>query len=301
MFKQDKKLIFGVLVAVGIFAAVHVIWVQRNWAEAARLLEVTKEQKEKWDKYYKPGDGMIPKPQALKALNESNNRLQQQLETLKGIEFGNVNSLHAFSESAAGTGDKKSYLLAQITKIQTKGKDANIGIPDSLGFSEKNREEPVALNLLRLAMVDRLLMACKESNVALVAGIRYETPRFIAWPFETAEPDQPESKKKSGKEPAPKTDGVQKLVQFPMRVTLSAPERALSQLLYELQRPTDDLRGYFCIRGFHVTVKSAESGRVDASIAVSALLNEKTVTEIGIQVKVQDDRRGPRDYDLERY
>lgn len=304
MFKQDKKLMLGVLVALGIFAAVHVVWVQHNWAQAAHLLDGARDQKEKWDKFYKSGDGMIPKPKALKALNESNNRLQQQLETLKGIEFGSTNSLHAFSETAAGTGDKKSYLLAQITKVQAKAKDASIGVPEGLGYSDKNREESVALNLLRLAMVDRLLSACRESNASLITGIRFETPRFIPWPFETAEEEPPPGRKKTEKEPpAPKADGVAKLVQFPMRVTLSAPERALTQLLYELQRPTDDQnqRGYFCVRGFHVAVKSAESGRVEAAIAISALLNEKMVGDLGIQVKVQDERRGPREYDLDRY
>jgi len=62
--------------------------------------------------------------------------------------------------------------------------------------------------------------------------------------------------------------------------------------------------GYFALRGFHVYVRDANSGMVEASIALEALLSAKTVSKLRIKVEKSDERRHSptqQEIDLNRY
>lgn len=312
MFSQNKGMITGALVCIGVFAVVQWMFIQSNWAEADRKLQEADGVRVKWDKFYKPGDKLVPHPDAEKALNESNSKLQAHLDNLRKIEFGTLDSLRVFSVAAAGSNDPKNYLTASITQMKTRAKDSlNISVPVDLGINEKTAEDPVPLNLFRLAMVERLLTSCKESGVIAVSRITYETPKRIEQPEteeETAEDKEkdkdPRKHKKDERdeEKKPEKDPGELLVQFPMRVVVAAPERAFAQLLFEMQKPSDTTHGYFCLRGFSVWVRDSNTGLIEASMYVTALLNLKTAQKLGIPVKEPDDRHGPvqRDIDLNR-
>jgi len=213
--------------------------------------------------------------------------------------LGSLDQLQKYTEAAAGTGDHNNYFTTLQKQMRDTAKNANITVPPDLGFSEKIlSDDPVALNLLRLAITDRLLTACKDAGVPQIVQMRFEPGRMIPWPFE--EEAQADPKKKPGKDSKdnaqPKIP-VDRLVQFPIRILISAPERNLSQFLFELQRPSDNTHGYFVIRGFHVSVRTAGSGRVESAVALAALLNEKTLSSMGISIKGPEDRRSVRDYD----
>lgn len=81
-----------------------------------------------------------------------------------------------------------------------------------------------------------------------------------------------------------------------MKVTVQAEEKALNRLLWELQQPTGSTSRYLCLRGFQVTVKDKDRGDlVDVTVAVSGLLNENLVQELGIKLeKDRDDLKGAR-------
>jgi hypothetical protein len=306
MVSKNKKLILGALIALGIFGSVHWMVVKANWDEADALLKQADENRSRWDKFFKAGDKLVPRPEADKAINESNEKLRTQFDELKKIEFGTADSLHVFSVAAAGQGDPKNYLASSITQMRTKAKDTyNIGVPIELGIGEKAAEEPVPLNLFRLAMIDRFLVACRECSVPTVTRIRYDTATRIESPFDKPAEEETAAPKKGGKEkeeekPAPKD--VEALIQFPMRVVILAPERSFAQLLFRLQEPSDAQHGYFGIRGFHVWVRDAGSGMIEASLALNAVLNEKLVAKLGIPFKVPDEHRSPlnREMDLNR-
>jgi hypothetical protein len=156
--------------------------------------------------------------------------------------------------------------------------------------------------LFRLAVVDRLLLACKESNIQKVTKIRYEAPSVIAPPEIKGDPKDPKSdakfdpkgdSKKDAKNAA--TAEIQdKLIQFPVRITLVGPERAVAQLLFEVQKPTaDSIHGYFCLNSVKVEINDTVSGTVKATLGVSALLSETLVNAMQIKLKSADeDRKG---------
>ncbi|HYF49470.1 MAG TPA: hypothetical protein VEJ63_08695 [Planctomycetota bacterium] len=312
MIAQNKLLLAGAVASVAAFVCAHLFFIQSNWAESARQLDTAKQNKDKWDNYFKAksDEKLVSKPEAEKAIRDSNSALQRKLDELKQIEFGTPDSLHAFSLAAAGNGDPKNYLQSSITTTKQRAKESlSISVPLELGIGEKAAEEPVALNLFRLAMVDRFLTACKDANVPAITRLRYEAPVTIKLhdaPEEAVEDEDDAPKKKGAEKEEKKANPyeIEPLVKFPMRAVITAPERAFSQLLFEVQKPTDAARGYFALRGFHVYVRDANSGMVEASIALEALLSTKTVNKLQIPVKEPDERRRPasqREIDLNRY
>ena len=310
MAKQDKKLVLALLAAVGVFGATQLLVVRANFADAAKARDEANTQRQEWDKYFKPAEKSASekwsaRPDAEKALKESNVKLAQQFTELRKMELGSADQLHAFSEAAAGSGDHKSYMNKLLIQLAAKAKEFGVAVPSDMGFNEKVLEDPVSLNLLRMAILDRLLAACKEAAVPQLASIRFEQPRPIANDdgSDSGQPDprrRPAKNSKDAKD-APPEPSADKLVQFPLRILISVPERNMGQLLCELQRPSDNTHGFFMIRGFHVAVRTADTGRFDASLALSALLNEKTLATLGVQVKAPDERRNSfRDYDYSR-
>jgi hypothetical protein len=261
-------------------------------------------QKEEWNKYFKSGTKMMPRPDAEKEVKESNNKLMRNIEELKRLEFGTPETLQQFTEAAAGTGDRSNYLITLRTQIANKQNQLGIIVPSNLGIEDQAADDPVALNLMRLALVDRFMLACKEAAVPRITRIKHEQPKLVRASDDDEEDTAADDSRgrSRDKEEAGEKVRPDRLVRFPMRVTVAAPERSFAQLLFELQKPAEKLRGYFCLQGFSLWVKDPNSGMVEATLEAAALLPSRYVEKSGIKLKTEKERRGPvrRDYNTDR-
>ena len=304
---QNKLLLLGTLAVAAIFLAVHFMWVRENWAEAAVKLDEADKSQAEWEKYFKMSENHLAKVDAEKALEENNRNLKTGFSTLQQIEFGTKETLQPFTVAAAGTGDPKNFLMAKRTTVYNHAKALNVLCSSELGLTDKIADDPVALNLLRLAIIDNYFGACSRSKVGRVTRILYSPPKLMPFGDESAADDSDADKKPAkgkGDKDAPAAERSDRLVQFPVKVQIMAGEPAINKLLFELQKPSDRTRGYLCLRGFHIAVRQAGSGTVEAVVGFTALLNEKTVRELGIQVKEDDSHRGGSNtpkVDLNRY
>jgi hypothetical protein len=309
MIAQNKNIFIGMAMCVVMFAMTHLFMIQPNWVLMKTHLSATDENRLKWEKLYKVDGKLLPLPEAEKAIKESNAVMLNKLDELKKIEFGTEESLRSYSIKAAGSaGDYKNYFDAEKTRLRLRAKDAVVELPPELGIDATASDDPVPLNLFRLAMVDRLLVVCKDSGVNQVTRLSHGMPSRIASKEPVSESADDERDPKNGKnktEKAVTATEADVLVRFPMRVVLSAPERVFAQFLYDVQRPRDSTHGYFCIRGFHVYVRDANTGMVEASILFQGLLNQKTATKLGITLEKEvEGRRRPseqKEVDLDRY
>ncbi|HEY3321145.1 MAG TPA: hypothetical protein VGP72_11815 [Planctomycetota bacterium] len=287
--KENKMLLLGTAGVVIAVLLVHMFWVNQNRLAADEKLKAAEENREKWEKNFKSGAGLLPRPAAEKAIQDSNLELKKKEDQLKNILFGTPDSLRSYTESAAGAGDKRMYLIKRRGDIFEHGK-AIIAQSD-LGIVEKVAEDPIPLNLLRLAMVDTLITDCLAVNRTMIRRIQYNQPRFLRRGDEDAEAPVETERKPATKKDAAKVDSTERLVQIPMKVLITLPEAGIEKLLYEIQKPSNPVRGYLCLRGYHVAVRSAGSGIVDLVIGVSALLNEGFIRDLKIPVKTEDDAR----------
>ncbi|MCY3020609.1 MAG: hypothetical protein NTW87_16445 [Planctomycetota bacterium] len=303
-FKQNKALILGTVAVAGLWLMLYFVFVRSNWTAAADKLADAEQGREAWDKNFNDGAKLLPKDEAENVLKENNRLLNANLQTLQKMELGTRDTLHAYTEAAAGQGDHKGYLDQKRITIVNKANEAlHVTVPKDLGIlGGKAGDDPVAVNLLRLAVVDTFINACYKASVPGITKFQHFAPRLVHFDNE----DQGaagEAEKKGGGEGAPEKAEAQasRLVQFPMKVALSAPERSLGKLLFELQRPTDQSHGYLCLRGFQVAVRDSASGMVEVVLGVSGLVNEKFVRDQGIKFKEEEGRGGPRrEVDLNR-
>lgn len=301
MFSRNKHLLLGAVAVVAIWLGVYLVFVRSNWDAATERLEAAEQVRAAWEKHLQPGQGLVSKADADKALEEHRNALSVNLQTLQKIEFGTRESLHPFTIPAAVGADPKSYLDQKRINIASHAEGMRLPVPGNLGvIGEKAGDDHVAVNLLRLAMVDTLINTCQKSGVARITRIQHYAPRLVCPPEDATALQEPapqeEEPKPAAKKGAPaKTQAVaaSRLVQFPMKVTFQAPERSLGKLLLELQKPSDSARGYLCLRGFHFAAKDTSSGLVDGAVAVSGLFSETLTRELGIQVKGEEEGRGP--------
>ena len=300
-FKQNRDLFLGAAVVVVVWLGVYFFLVRANWDAADAGRKNSEDVRAAWEKYYKTGDGLLPKDQAERLLEGNKSDLNSNLQVLQKIEFGTVESLHAFTEAAVGQGDRKNYLdQKRITLLARVNDQLHMQAPPPLGIlGEKAAEDPVGVNLLRLAMVEAFVSGAQRSGVSQIVKIQHHAPRLVHADDEDADaPKEGDDPKPAGKRPAaaPAKAEVRasRVVQFPMKIVIRAPENAVAKLLFELQRPTDTTRGYLCLRGFHVAVrdKDTSSGLVEAAVAVSGLLSETLVRKLGIQLK-EEEERGP--------
>ena len=294
--KQNKFLLLGTAVVAAVFLTVHFMWVQDNWTAAAAKLDEADKSRVEWEKNFQMGDNKLAKVDAEKAIEENNRNLKTGFTTLQQIEFGSKESLQPFSEAAAGAGDRKNFVMTKRTTVYNHAKALNVLCSSELGLTDKIAEEPVSLNLLRIAIIDNFFGACNRSKVGRVTKIQYFPPKLMPFGDEGGGDDTDSEKKptkgKNDKDaPAERSD---RLVQFPVKVQIMAAEPAINKLLLEIQKPSDRAhgQGYLCLRGFHIAVRQAGSGTVEAVLGFTALLNEKTVRELGIQVKEDDSHRG---------
>jgi hypothetical protein len=308
---QNKNLILGALAVLGIFLAVQFLVVQDNWAAAAAKQTQAEAEREQWEKNFKGGGNLMPRPEAEAALAENKKQLQANLALLQKIEFGTKESLREYSESAAGTGDRKNYLATKRTTLLTKAKESmQITAPSELGLGDKTSEDPVALNLMRLALVESFFLAGHKAGVTKISKIQHFPPKFVKGaPEEVASDEDSDDDKKSDKKKSNKDEDAEeekpagdRLVQFHMRVSVQVSERVFGRLLYELQKPSEPNRGYLGLRGFQVAVRDTGSGMVDGTVAVSALISEKLAHEFNIPLKSDADPRrgGSKELNLDR-
>jgi hypothetical protein len=188
--------------------------------------------------------------------------------------------------------------------------------PQDLGFVSKVADDPVSINLIRLAMIDHFLNNCFDAALnskARILKINYGNPSAIAQPESPADAkgdradasfndDAPRSGKKGAAAPAEKPAASDRLIQFPLIISLELPEPAAGQLLNEVQKPTiDAMHSYLSLRGIRIIVhdNSAASGLVETELIISALLSEETCTKMAIQWQRKDkeDRKGSRTSD----
>lgn len=313
MTKDNKPLIFGAIGCVLLVLIVQFGFISPNWADAAANQQTADEARAKWDEHFKRGADMMPKPEALKLLADNKKLLDENLRTLTQIELGTVKtSLATYTEAAAGAGDKKNYLDTKrkniLGKYSTRPKMG--GGATDLGLTDKAIDDPVGMNLIRLFVADSLLGACVKAEVDSVTVLKAKPLSIIDFSEKEKEILSPESDddKKPARPGATKTEAAPsnspgRMVQFPMEATLSLPEKQVSKLLFELEKPSDGGRGYLAIRGFHVFVKDPKSGMVEVTILASGLLDEKVVGDLGIEVKGKAGGRGssPRSGEIRDY
>ncbi len=303
--KQNKFLLLGTVVLVAVFLGVHYGWVRDSWVEAAAKQDEAEKSRLEWEKNFKTADNVIPKLEAEKALDENNKSLKAGLATLQQIEFGTKETLQPYSEAAVGTGDKKNFLLTKQKMVFNDAKGLNVLCTSDLGLTDKVSDDPVALNLLRLAVIKSFLIDCSKSKVQRMIKVQYFAPKLVPYPGEDSEEAETEKKPAKGgkndKDAGP-PERSDRLVQFPVKVQVLGPEPAISKLLYEIQKPSEKSRGYLCPRGFHISVRQSGTGNIEAVVGFTALLNEKLVRDLGIQVKEDDGHHGggPRKIDLDR-
>jgi hypothetical protein len=315
MFLQsNKKLLIGAAATLAVWLIVYYGFIQSKWTAADDARTETKAAKDAWDELYKAKDDMVPKPDAEKAIDESNRKIRDNMVLLRTIEFGNEMLLKTYTESTAGSEDHKNYVIKLRKTLVDRTQSMGIKVtPPDLGFVSKNADEPVSVNLIRLAMMDRFLTNCADAglnNKARVTKISYGNPSAIALPESAADArtdasfseEAPRAGKKGAAAPAEKPVASDRLVQFPLIISLELPEPAVGQLLYEIQKPTSDgLHSYFSLRGIRIVVhdNSISTGLVEAELIVSALLNEEICTKLAIQWqrKDKDDRKGSRTSD----
>lgn len=290
---NNKRLFLGAVAVVIVWLAVYFVAVRDNWATAAAKLEDAEKVRAKWESYYSTDKGLLPKIEAEKALNDNKAVLNKNLTDLRKIELGTRETLHEFTEAAAGAADKRSYFDQKRITIANRANDTlHIPTPPGLGIlGEKAVDEPVSVNLLRLAMVEAVIAACKKVDVPSAPRIvkfQHLAPRLILAGDEddaAAEPSADEPKDAKAKAAKPDA-GPRRLVQFPMKVVLQLEEEQLGKLLFELAKPTEGSHRSLCLRGFHISVKDSGSDKVEAAVAVVALLNESFVCgDLGIELK----------------
>lgn len=326
-FHENKKLILGAAVGLGIWLCVVFMGINSNWAVQAQKLKETETARQNWDGYFiaKTGPKQMPKKDAENEIELSNAKLKQNLGVLQHLEFGTPDTLRTFQEAAAGSGDKKSYFIQQRTLVEQKATTQwHLKVPPDLDMVSR-ADDPVSLNLMRLALVDKFLLSCQEANIQRVTKIKYDTPTVIEPPEIKADPnskdkDAKEAKydpktdaSKKGGKPAPAPEAQDKLIQFPIRVTVIGPERAVAQLLFEVQKQTVHIHGYFCINSVRVEINDAATGTVRGTLALSGLLSEKQANDMQIKLKTttggsgtggsggDDDTRPSRNVDPDKY
>jgi len=313
MFLQaNKKLLVGTAIVAFMWLVVYYGFAQKKWSDAASAAGEAELARTGWDALYEPRKGMMEKAKAELELDESNRKLKENFTQLKTIEFGNETLLKNYTESAAGSEDHKNYFIKLRKNIMDKAQGIIKVMPPELGFVSRNLDEPVSLNLMRLAMMDRFLTACTEAslnNKSRILKISYGVPLAIELPESAGDDksgerssvsysdDPPRPAKKDALSAAEKSVQPARLIQFPIQITIEAPERVVAQMLFEVQRPTDAIHGYFCLHGMRIVVQnnSVSTGMVEAEFILSALMNDELVGKMAIQWQKKDKEDGRRD------
>lgn len=296
---QNRNLLLGAAAALALWLIVYFAFVRSNWSACAAKLKESEATRADWEKYYQPKAGLLPKTDAERALEENGNQLSANLQTLQKTEMGTAQWLYPFTVAAAKGDDPNNYFDRKRIEIVNKANnEQHVPVPPGLGIiGERGGEDPVAVKLLRLYMAHTFIDACHKAGVKriLPGGIKHYPPRLIYVDGEDEEEGAaaagPAKKGEPAKTAAPA--GASRVVQFPMKVTIQAPETSIGKVLFELQQPSDKDHGCLVLRGFSVAAKDPGSGLVEATVAVAGLLSESYTQEQGIVMKGAEDRPGP--------
>ena len=341
-FEKNKNLLIATGGVALLWVILYYVLVSPNWEAAQKNEESAQTKRKAWEASThaekerqeaksdkRPAEFKI-RSEAESDLNRASELIEIKSKESRKIEFGTRDTLRPFSINAVGkSGDTGNLLNEKLKQTKDRGSSIVKVKLEAEKLSTRFRDEGFsdALNLLRLAMVDRFLTACKEvkdpntkdCKIEEIAAVDYFNPQPVPLPDDeknakekdknpddeegAAETKKPKSKKKDGD--ADKPEEIDRLIQIPMKVLVRAPERYITQLLYELGQPTparqegEDRRGYFCVKGFHVAVSNSSSSAgeklLEMSVAVSALLRESEVKGVGITWK--SDNRVRRDAD----
>lgn len=257
-----------------LWAALYfVVLVQPGWSQRDSAISTAQMDLDTWLKNYKSSKDTMPLPDAAKKLAKQEEVLEAAGRTLKQIEF--TADFAPFTLAAAAGNDPNNYFDKKRNDVRAEVRD-KLGLKlgagwEDLGFRGKVLEEPVQLNLARLLMFQRFCVAGKDAGIADIISITYPKHRIIPLGDEGVT--------------------VPKLYLLPIEVRFRATERKVPLMLYQLQRPSDQARSYFSLRGFHVAVKDKESGLLDCWVAVGAILTEKQAKDLKIEIN-EDERPG---------
>ncbi|MBE7466857.1 MAG: hypothetical protein HS116_25585 [Planctomycetes bacterium] len=293
MFAKNKLLIFSACAFAGLWIVLYFAMVSGTWSERETQDTEAQAQLERWLKYYKKGDGLMPVKEANQALKDERTRMNAALEELQALEFAPTKLFPKYTITAVGTGDPNNYFDRQRVELR-EAVSKRLGLTlapglDDLGFSGNLTQDPVPLNLLRLFVLSRFLTSSKGAGVSEVLAIKYPKPEALLTGDEVAEPAVVTEKKT---EAAPAGPKIPRLIQVPLIIQLRAPEKNLARLLYELQLPSEQARSYFALRAYQFEVRDAASGLVDAELAVGALFPEaQYIEELKIPYKEDDKPR----------
>ncbi|MGD0091150.1 MAG: hypothetical protein ABSE73_14630 [Planctomycetota bacterium] len=298
MLSHNKNLFLGAAAAAAVWLIAYFMFVRGNWVEAAAKRDDAEAAREEWEKNFEQKKGLMPKTEAKKAIEENEGLLSNNLLKLQRIELGTAQTLHAFTVAAAGQQDPNNYYDGmRIKMIENANNNLHLPVPSLGGGAEVGGADvPVAVKLLRLAVVEAFINACHNAGVKQITYLKYYSPRMIeseeAAPAAAGEDDgtaPAHAAKKAAPDKTAAPAGASRIVQFPIKVSLQAEEKAFNRLLWELQQPTGTGCRYLCLRGFHVTLKDRERGDfVDATVAVSGLLNENLVQELGVKMEGEE-------------
>lgn len=343
-FEKNKNLLIATGAVALLWIILYYVMISPNWDEAGKSVTAAAEKRLAWEtathadrerkdaKDEKRTNDFKPRADAEKELNRSSEQTEIKFKELRRIEFGTRDTLKPYSIAAVGkSGDTKNLLNEKLKQTKDRANSIlKVKIEaEKLAARFGDESASDALNLLRLALMDRFLSACKEvkdvntkeSRIEEIVAVDYQEPKPIPVPEdekakekekdgddESTENKKPKGKGKDKDKNADKPEGIDRLVQIPMKVLVRAPERYVNQLLYELGLPTpseqvgEDRRGYFCVRGFHISVSnntgSTGEKLVEMSVGVSALLRESEVKALGIGMKGE---RGKRSTDADAY
>lgn len=318
-FEKNRNFFIGAGGVALLWIILFYTLIKPSWVEAEENRTSAEAKRTEWTNYTqnesakkaaakfenKPNDPQrveyLARKEADRKLDDNRKKIDVKFADLKKIEFGNRETLKAFSLAAAGKGGDASNLVNEKVKQAILRANGILKVPLT---SEKLTAEfgsaAESNNLLRVALFEAFLTACRDAKVEQIVQVRHFDPAPILVPEETKSEDEiaaDEAKKKAKfrdnkSKDEEKTAEVDRLIQFPMKVQLRVTERYSNQVLFELEKPTPDagklggdLRGYFCIRGFHIAVRENVPNLVEMTIQVSALLRESEVKAMSIRLK----------------
>lgn len=305
-FQKNRNLFIGVALVAIAWLILYYTIVAPQWQEAQDNRKLADGRRVDWQNFMKNSKAendakkstdankieYLTRAEADKKMATNRARIDEKFSELKQIEFGNHESLKAFTVFAAGKGGDTKNLLNEKIRMSSTRANGILKAPilaEKLIHDFENADD--ANNLLRIAMYEAFLTAAREAGVEQVVQIVNFSPSPIEVPEETKSagdeplPDEPKkttkpkSKKDKDKEKEEEKPKVDRLIQFPMKVLLRIPEKKSAQILFELEKPTpdkqktDELRGYFSIRGFHIAQRENVQ-YVEMTVQLSALLRE---------------------------
>jgi hypothetical protein len=304
MAKRTVKILLAAAAAIIGWLTLYGILVGPAWSNAEESQAKAAALQKKCAVWHAPDaqkPHLRPLPEAKTELHKNNEALKRELLVSAHTFFANKANLHRlrdYTRKAIGEGDPNNYFdrlrrktAEQIVRQYVLTLDPNwtdLGFRGAIVEGEES-ESKVELNLLRLAMLERLAAAVfqaadKQPGLFAITRIGYG-PTVVA-PFPDEENEKAAKKETDAdwrnwaqpEQPKAAPPPFERIFEAPMRVWLRAPERNFVRLLFELQRAPQnpDEWGFLTVRSFRIETneKYRAEGVVECSVSVCALLPE---------------------------